>query len=277
MMNSNQPNHLPKLAVWKFTSCDGCQLSLLDCEDELLQVAETVDVAVFMEASRRQLPGPYDISIVEGSITTPEEAERIQHIRQQSKLLITLGACATSGGIQALRNFANVDDYAAYVYASPEVLQTLATSTPISAHVKVDYELNGCPINKQQLLEVLIAFLQQRRPQIPNHAVCVECKLAGNVCVTVTKGQPCLGPITHAGCGAICPTYQRGCYGCYGPKENANPPPLTAWWQQQGDTQPLRIEEKLRTFQVAAPVFHAESERLAMANRSNNTGVKNDE
>lgn len=251
--------HKPKLAVWKFTSCDGCQLSLLDCEDELLQVAEAVDIALFMEASSRQVPGPYDISIVEGSITTPEEKQRIQVVRKQSRLLITIGACANAGGIQALRNFADIEDFKQQVYASPEVLSTLADSTPISAHVRVDYELNGCPINKHQLLEVLSAFIHQRRPQIPNHSVCVECKLAGNVCITVAKGEPCMGPVTHAGCGALCPAYNRGCYGCYGPRENANPDALTHWWHRELATEPVRIVEKLRNFNGAATSFYEAS------------------
>src|SRR6195952_4732237 len=159
----------PKLAVWKFASCDGCQLSLLNCEDDLLAVADAVEIALFPQATSAVVKGPYDLSLVEGSITTPHDAQRIQQVRKQSKALITIGACATAGGIQALRNFADVDDYVAAVYASPAYIKTLATSTPISAHVKVDYELNGCPINKVQLLEVLSAFLAGRRPAIASH------------------------------------------------------------------------------------------------------------
>ena len=208
-MASNQP---PRLAVWKFASCDGCQLSLLDCEDELLAVAASVEIVYFPEATSVMAKGPYDLSLVEGSVTTEHDAKRIHQIRRESKLLVTIGACATAGGIQALRNFADINDYVAAVYASPQYIQTLATSTPISAHVKVDYELRGCPINKQQLLEVLAAFLAGRKPSISDESVCVECKQRGNVCVMV-QGTPCLGPVTHAGCGAICPSYRRGCYG----------------------------------------------------------------
>jgi len=212
----------PKLAVWKFASCDGCQLSLLDCEDELLAVADHLEIANFVEASRLVLPGPYDLSLVEGSITNPHDAERIHQVRAESKFLVTIGACATAGGIQALRNFADVEEFTRAVYARPEYIKTLATSTPISAHVPVDYELHGCPINKKQLVEVITAFLHGRRPTIPSHSVCVECKLRGTVCVMVAKGTPCLGPVTHAGCGAICPSFDRGCYGCYGPMETPN-------------------------------------------------------
>ena len=150
----------PKLAVWKFASCDGCQLSLLDCEDELLTVADAVDIAYFPEATSRMAPGPYELSLVEGSVTTPHDLKRIQSIRRQSRFLVTIGACATAGGIQALRNAADVNEFAAHVYPKPQYLKTLATSTPISAHVKVDFELHGCPIDKHQLLEVIGAFLQ---------------------------------------------------------------------------------------------------------------------
>lgn len=219
----------PKLAVWKFASCDGCQLSLLDCEDELMAVADAVEIANFPEASRKVTKGPYDLSLVEGSITTPHDAERIRQVRRLSKYLVTIGACATSGGIQALRNFKDVKDFIRIVYATPDYISTLDKSTAISEHVKVDFELRGCPINKRQLLEVISAFLAGRRPNTPAHSVCVECKLRGTVCVMVAHGTPCLGPVTHAGCGAICPAYDRGCYGCFGPMETPNTASLSDW------------------------------------------------
>ena len=249
----------PKVAVWKFSSCDGCQLSLLDCEDELLAVAERIDIAYFMEASSRQVGGPYDLSIVEGSITTADEAERIQHVRKQSHYLITIGACATSGGIQALRNFADIDDFIAAVYARPDYIATLKTSTGISDHVKVDFELRGCPINKQQLLEVINAFINRRRPAIADHSVCIECKLKGNVCVMVAHGTACMGPVTHAGCNAICPSYLRGCYGCYGPSENPNTRSLSHWWRDQLGSDRAHRVESFRNFNAAAPAFAQQS------------------
>ncbi|MCB0158297.1 MAG: oxidoreductase, partial [Caldilineaceae bacterium] len=213
----------PRLAVWKFASCDGCQLSLLDCEDELMAVAGAIDIAYFPEATRAVIEGPYDVSLVEGSVTTPDDAARIRRIRAGSHVLIAIGACATAGGIQALRNFASVNDYAQTVYAHPDYLDTLATSTPISDHVFVDFELRGCPISKHQLLEVVNAYLNGRKPNIPTYSVCMECKLRGNICVMVANGTACLGPATQAGCGALCPAYGRGCYGCFGPMETPNP------------------------------------------------------
>jgi coenzyme F420-reducing hydrogenase gamma subunit len=250
----------PRLAVWKFASCDGCQLSLLDLEDELLEIAGAIEIAHFLEASRATMEGPYDLSLVEGSVTTPHDAQRILEVRRQSKFLVTIGACATAGGIQALRNFRNVEEFIAQVYARPDYIDTLATSTPISDHVRVDFELRGCPINKRQLFEVITAFLAGRRPGISSEAVCMECKRAGQVCVTVAHGTPCLGPVTHAGCGALCPGYHRGCYGCYGPKETPNTASLSRRLHDLGmDARSIR--RIYRNFNANAPEFREESER----------------
>ena len=250
----------PRLAVWKFASCDGCQLSLLDCEDELLEVAERVELAYFPEATRASINGRYDLSLVEGSITTPRDAERIREVRRRSKHLVTIGACATAGGIQALRNFKDVSEFTAAVYARPDYIETLATSTAIAEHVPVDFELRGCPINKRQLLEVIDAFLMARKPSVSTHSVCVECKLRGNVCVLVARGTPCLGPVTQAGCGALCPAYDRGCYGCYGPMETPNTRALSARLGTLG-VGAAELTRVYRTFNAAAPAFRDESER----------------
>jgi len=222
------------LAVWKFASCDGCQLSLLDCEDELLPLAGALDIAYFLEAGRADVRDEYDLSIVEGSITTAEDAERIREIRAHSRRLVTIGACANAGGVQALRNNASVEEFVGLVYANPGYISTLETSTPASAHVAVDFELQGCPPDKGQLLELISAYLNDRAPMLHAHSVCVECKRAGNVCVTVAHGTPCLGPVTHAGCGALCPSYDRGCFGCFGPMEAPNPGSLGAWMTTHG-------------------------------------------
>lgn len=252
----------PTLAVFKFASCDGCQLSLLDAEDELLAVAGAVDIALFPEASSRMLPGPYDIALVEGSITTAHDAERIREVRSQSRFLMTIGACATAGGIQALRNWADRDEFLRAVYARPEYISTLATSTAIADHVPVDFELRGCPINHHQLVEVLSALIAGRRPRMPTHSVCLDCKRRGTVCVTVAQGIPCLGPVTQAGCGAICPSYDRGCYGCYGPVKQGNPESLGNQLLEMGNT-PQELVPLFRNFNGYAPEFRSESDRLA--------------
>ncbi len=220
--------HKPSVAVYKFSSCDGCQLSLLNMEDELLDLAGAIDIAFFLEATRAERPGPYDIAIVEGSITTPHEIERIKEIRGQCKILLALGTCSTTGGIQALRNFADADEYARTVYAHPDFLHYLKTSKPISAYVTVDFELSGCPVNKAQVIEVIVALLNSRKPRLPSYPVCMECKRLGTVCVLVDRGVPCLGPNTISGCGAICPANGRGCYGCFGPTREPNVESLTA-------------------------------------------------
>jgi coenzyme F420-reducing hydrogenase gamma subunit len=255
----------PTLAVWKFASCDGCQLTLLDCEDELLALAEEVTIAHFLEASAAVQPGPYDVSLVEGSVTTSRDAERIRQIREKSRMLVTIGACATAGGIQALRNFGDVTEFASVVYASPAYIDTLATSTPISAHVPVDFELRGCPIDKRQLLEVISAYLVGRKPNIADTSVCTECKRAGHTCVMVADGIPCLGPVTHAGCGALCPSVLRGCYGCFGPMTGANLPALIGELHRCG-MDDRAVSKVFSTFNVAAPGF-AEGRGLDVASQ----------
>ncbi len=250
----------PKLAVWKFASCDGCQLSLLDCEDELLAIVGEIEIAHFMEATRAVVRGPYDLSLVEGSVTTSHDAERIHQVRRQSKHLVTIGACTTAGGIQALRNGRDVDQFMRIVYARADYIDTLPTSTPIAEHVRVDFELRGYPIDKRQLIELICTFLAGRKAIIPTHSTCMECKMRGNVCVMVAHGTPCLGPVTHDGCGALCPSYDRGCYGCFGPAESPNMGALTAEMARLGMAK-RDIQRILRTFNTNAGAFREESSR----------------
>ena len=259
-MTATAAKSRPKLAVWKFASCDGCQLTVLNCEDELIPLAGEVEIAYFPQATRAVVEGPYDVSLVEGSITTAEDFERIEQVRQASRRLITIGACATSGGIQALRNFADVAEFRSVVYAHPEYVATLDRSTPIAAHVRVDFELRGCPIDKRQLLELLAAEIQGRAPRIPRYSVCIECKRRGTVCVTVAHGTPCLGPVTQAGCGALCPAFDRGCYGCFGPQDTPNTASLAARLAQLGMSEP-EVMRVFRTFNAASEPFRRESER----------------
>jgi coenzyme F420-reducing hydrogenase gamma subunit len=254
-------SHKPKLAVFKFASCDGCQLSLLDAEDQLLALAGAIEIAYFLEARTQEIAGPYDVGLVEGSITTEHDAQRIRQIRRQCKFLVTIGACATSGGIQALRNWAEVEEFINQVYARPEYIQTLATSTAIAEHVTVDFELRGCPINKVQLVEVLASLLNGRRPRVPDYSVCVQCKRRGTVCVAVARGIACLGPVTQAGCGAICPAYHRECYGCYGPQELPNVVSLGQHYCRTGQ-KPGHLVRLVRNFNGYAPGFREASDEL---------------
>lgn len=253
-----------RLAVFKFASCDGCQLSLLDCESELLAIADAVEIAYFLEATSRIAPGPYDIALVEGSITTPSDAERILEVRRQSRYLVTIGACATSGGIQSLKNWADHEDFLRCVYARPEYISTLETSTAIADHVAVDFELRGCPINRHQLIEVLKSLIAGRHPRTTTHSVCLDCKRRGTVCVEVAQGIPCLGPITQTGCGALCPTYDRGCYGCYGPAAQTNCDSLTSQYLNTGSTH-VGLIPLLHNFNADAPEFRDAGNRMRQA------------
>jgi coenzyme F420-reducing hydrogenase gamma subunit len=257
-MNSNGRKKT-KIAVFKFASCDGCQLSLLDAEDELLAVAGAVEIAYFPEASRAMAKGPYDVGLVEGSITTHHDAERIQQVRRQCHKLVTIGACATAGGIQALRNSGDIDEFVRVVYATPQYISTLKLSTPIAEHVPVDFELRGCPINKNQLVELISATLAGRKPNIPTYSVCMECKRRANVCIAVANGIACLGPVTQAGCGAICPSFNRGCYGCYGPMESPNTVSLVNQLRVLGQSDP-QIARAFRGFNAWAWQFRKASE-----------------
>jgi len=257
----------PRLAVFKFASCDGCQLSILNMEDDLLAIGQYLDIAFFPEASSRMQTGPYDIVLIEGSITMPEHLHQLAEIRKQAKVLITIGACATAGGIQALRNWANVEAFKQAVYPSPEYIQSLSTSTPISEHVHVDYELWGCPIDKQQMLKVLSDLLAGVQPSLPTHSVCLECKRQGNICVLVAKGIPCLGPVTRTGCGAICPSMGRDCYGCFGPAEGVSQglgvPPNTSALSHQFTNQlqliPIDVVRRFRGINGYVRPFREES------------------
>lgn len=250
----------PKLAVWKFASCDGCQLTLLSCEDELLALADAFSIAHFPEASRAAVEGPYDLSLVEGSISTRAQRAKIAEVRAQSRHLVTIGACATAGGVQALRNGRDLGAIKAAAYPDPDLIDSLADSTPIADHVAVDFELRGCPIDKRQLLEVIGAFLAGRRPDIPRESLCVDCKRRGIACVAVTGAVACMGPVTQTGCGALCPAHGRGCYGCFGPMETPNTAQLARSWRRYG-LDDRSIADAFRSVTAGAPAFAEEAAR----------------
>ena len=245
--------HRPRIGVVKFASCDGCQLTLLDLEDDLLAIADRVDIVEFAEATSDRSSGPFDILFVEGSISTPEQAVEIVRLRAATTTLVTIGACATAGGIQALRNWADHDAVRALVYPQPQYVESLAMATPVAEHVAVDAELRGCPISPDQLREFVTAVLAGRRANLPDEAVCAECKRRGVVCVAVASGVTCLGPVTRSGCGALCPAYGRGCYGCFGPREAANAPGLATWLAR--DRRPAEVARAFALFDAWSPPF----------------------
>jgi coenzyme F420-reducing hydrogenase gamma subunit len=252
----------PRLGVFKFASCDGCQLSILDCEDELLALAERVEIGFFLEATRRPLEGKFDLALVEGSVSTPQQEEEIRDIRQRSRFLITLGACASHGGIQSLRNFGTLDDVLPVIYASPQYIETLKEARPASAYVKVDLELPGCPINKEQLLLVLAQILNGSRPHVSGHALCLDCKRNGVVCVLVARGEACMGPVTTTGCGVLCPSHDRPCYSCFGPVAQPNTRSLAGRFAQLGQ-RPEQIRRQFLSFYANAPAYQEEGLRHA--------------
>jgi sulfhydrogenase subunit delta len=255
----------PRVGVVKLASCDGCQLTILDLEDELLALAERFEFVEFAEATSRRSSGPFDVLFVEGSISTPEQATEIVRLRAASKTLVVIGACATAGGIQALRTASEHEAFRHAVYPAPAFVESLAVASPISSYVTVDYELRGCPIDGHQLIELLTALSTGRRPQLPDQAVCLECKRRGIACVVVAKGEPCLGPVTQTGCGAICPGIGRGCYGCFGPREGANLDALAGWYADGpalGGMAPADVGRLFAGFTGASPAYRAVTDRL---------------
>jgi len=247
-----------RVGVVKFASCDGCQLAFLDIGPALLDIGATYEIVEFGEASSSRSPdGPFDILFVEGSISTDEQAHHIRYLRERATALITIGACATSGGIQALRAWADNDGgiggFVDAVYATPEYVETLAMAKPVADYVEVDAELRGCPIDTGQLVELLTATAIGRRPQLPGESVCAECKRAGRICVMVSRGEPCLGPIISSGCNALCPGMARGCYGCFGPREGANGMSLANWFSESMGLSDEQVAAKFAGFTGWAP------------------------
>jgi coenzyme F420-reducing hydrogenase gamma subunit len=248
------PKPKPRIAVHKFSSCDGCQLAFLNLGEQWLTLARLVDIVHFAEAGPVDPEAEVDIAFVEGSLSTPEDLERIARIRARSRFLVTIGACATAGGLQALRNLARASDWFAAIYPSPQYIQSLPVSTPIAAHVKVDLELWGCPVNGRQVIAAVRALLEGVAPVEENEKLCLDCKRRGIVCVLVAKGLACLGPVTRTGCGALCPAFGRDCYGCYGPAETPNSEALGRRFAGLGLV-PEAIAQRFLAFNSAAPAF----------------------
>ncbi len=249
----------PRIAVHKFSSCDGCQLAFINLGEPLLQLAGLVDILHFAEAGPVDEDAKVDIAFIEGSVSTTDDALRLRKIRDNSQFIVTIGACATSGGIQALRNMHDTDEWIKDIYAKPEFIKSLADSTAIAEHIKVDLEIWGCPINHQQLLSAIRALLFGVLPKQQQDKACMECKRQQLVCVMVTANEPCMGPVTRTGCGALCPRAGRDCYGCYGPAESVNNIALANRLQGIG----LVDDEVARRFlfiNSAAPASHKDIE-----------------
>jgi sulfhydrogenase subunit delta len=236
----------PRVAVFKFTSCSGCQLEILNLENDLLDVLNLIDLTYFPMASRSYSQGPFDIGLVEGAITTPEEIEAIKDVRKQIKTLIALGTCACYGGLPSMKNWQTERESAEKVYDNPSVIHSVK-AYGIDEYVKVDAYLKGCPINKDELVEFIKGACLDIKPYLRPHSVCVECRLKENPCLFITKGKVCLGPVTSAGCNALCPTLNRPCEGCRGPANDPNVPSLARTMAEYGLTQE-EVQRKFRKY-----------------------------
>lgn len=253
----------PRVAVHKFTSCDGCQLAFLNLGEALLDLAGLVDLVHFAEAGPVDPQAEVDIAFVEGSVSTPHEIERIRSIRASSRFLVAMGACATAGGLQALRNIAaDGSDWVAGIYASPEHISSLGTSSPLAEHVRIDLELWGCPVSGAQVLAAVRSLLFGALPPAEHDKVCLECKRSQAVCVMVARGIPCMGPVTLTGCGALCPRFERDCYACYGPAENINTAALERRLAGLGLV-PAEIAHRFHFINSGAPAFLAAGHAVA--------------
>lgn len=251
----------PRFAVHKFSSCDGCQLALLNLGDGLLELAERVDIVHFAEFGAVDEDADVDIALVEGSISTPHEIERIRAVRERSKYLVAIGACATSGGIQALRNLNDAPAWTRAVYAAPEFISVLDRVTPLSAQVRVDLELWGCPVNANQVIAAMHDLLAGVSHSPSRDKLCMECKRIGNACVVVTEGLPCMGPVTSTGCGVLCPRHGRDCYGCSGPAESPNVPSLAARLRALGLSKP-EVARRFLSINSGATEFAAVAQQI---------------
>ncbi|MBS1154090.1 MAG: sulfhydrogenase subunit delta [Proteobacteria bacterium] len=253
--------HKPKIAIHKFASCSGCQLAFVNMGEDLIELLQLVDLVHMAEVgSMAPEDQQVDIAFIEGSITTPHDVDRLLKIRANSACLITIGACATSGGIQALRNNADSGEWMRSVYAKPEFIQSLSTSAAIANHVKVDFELWGCPVSSRQMFTAIRTLLYGVPPLSLREKVCQECKRRGNVCILVTQDAPCMGPVTRTGCGALCPSFGAPCYTCYGPAEGVN----TASFGQRLiglGLHPDQVARRFASINNAAPAF-SEATRL---------------
>lgn len=204
----------PKIAIFSLTSCEGCSLAILELEDQLLDILNSVDIVNFREGMTER-SWDIDIAFVDGAVSTPDNEGEIKHLREHSKILVAIGACACLGGINTLKNHQPEDHYRQYVYGDQAKWFGTTPARPISAVVKVDYELPGCPMIKEEFLAFVQHMLAGRRFHLPEFPVCVECKKNGNLCL-YEKSEICLGPVTRAGCAAICPTFGSKCEGCRG-------------------------------------------------------------
>jgi len=249
----SEPAQKPIVAFFGLTCCAGCQLEILNQEDKLLDILRAIELVQFRMGSSATHDGPYDICFVEGSVTNEAELEKLKELREKSKVLVAMGACATTGGVNAIRNGLNIEELKQSVYGDASHIKTLPEILPLKKYVKVEFELQGCPINGEEFVELVKALLSGSTPREKNYPVCVECRLKENICL-MKEGELCLGPITRAGCGALCPSVGFPCEGCWGPVPQANVDSEIVMFSEMGasfDT----VVRKFRMFNAGSEDF----------------------
>lgn len=249
-----------RVAVFKFTSCSGCQLSFLNMETELLDLAGAVEIAFFAMASSSMKPGPYDLAFVEGGISCAHDVERIEMVRRQSGIVVAIGNCAVHGGPQALRNWLSLYELKRSVYPEPDLVECFPTSKGIAEYIPVDGLLEGCPVDKGHLQEYIVSTIMGKAPEISTRSVCLDCKMKANVCLLVAEGVSCMGVVTATGCGALCPSYDRGCYGCFGPSADPNLSAFSNLCRELGLSED-EVQRKYRYINSNAKAFREEADK----------------
>jgi coenzyme F420-reducing hydrogenase gamma subunit len=247
----------PQIAIHKFTGCAGCQLEFLHLEESFIKLLDLFDISYWVMVKRHNSEGPWDISLVEGGISTPEEIREIKEIRKKSKIVVAFGDCAITGCIPSIRNWMPQMEAETKTYPDTSMIHSTKI-LGIGEYVRVDMNLRGCPPHRDTILEILKAILLNTRPRLRQHPVCVECKLKDNECLITSKKIPCMGPVISAGCGAICPSLHRPCEGCYGPMSNPNPESLAAIFRELGLSEDA-ITRRFRKYAGMTPEFRQEA------------------
>lgn len=250
-------NEKPRIAVFKFTGCAGCQLEFLHLEDIFLDLLELFDINYWVMIKRDNDEREWDISLVEGGISTPEEIEEIKQIRNKTKFLVALGDCAIGGCIPSIRNWITQMEAENRVYPDTSTIHSTKV-LGIGEYTKVDAILKGCPPHRNNIVELLKSAVLKIRPRLRQHPVCVECKFRDNLCLITSKKWACMGPVTSAGCGAICPSLDRECEGCFGPMSNPNASALASIFRDIGLTDG-DIKRKFRKYAGMSLDFRKEA------------------
>lgn len=230
-------NNKIKTALFKFTCCAGCQFALLHFFTQQIETFELLDFVYFKMAISKELEEPYDLALIEGSVSTPEQIEILKAARKQAKTLVAFGACAAHGGVPSIKDWQNERVIEERVYPDPLVISSIKVS-PVDEYVKVDHYLRGCPIDEVEFMEMIRSITVDKDPYVRQHPVCLECKTRDNICILLMREgvqeSMCLGPVTRGGCRVVCTSNMRACYGCRGPMSDPNIPEMVRTFKGKG-------------------------------------------